>query len=236
MTCKICQSPDTYPLTFPTPITDQVGMWRRCRACWSDSSSNSYADVKHIYTAEYIDTHGVDSGNPAELENQCRSNCDWFGHHAGHLPNRDFLDIGCCDGAVLRVMASMGWAVHGFDVVEPPYMGPHVTVKPHFCRWWFPQRYAAIMAREVIEHLDSPLLFLHECHGALVPGGLLQVQTPKPTDDFHGAVYQQAHLTIISTKAMRDLLTDAMYDVLDFREWGENGEQPGQAWMCKART
>lgn len=235
MLCKICLSHDTYRLEFPTPITEEIGVWHRCRACGSDSSSNTYADVKHVYTKDYLHEHGVDCSDPSRMEDQCRSNCEWFGHHVGHLPTRDFLDIGCCDGSSLRVMQSLGWRVHGFDVVEPDYMGPHVTVKPNFCRWWFPQKYAAIQAREVIEHLDGPLLFLHECHGALLPGGLLQVQTPKPCDWFHGAVYQKAHLVIISPNAMRDLLTDALFDVIEVREWGESGEQPGQAWLCKAK-
>jgi 2-polyprenyl-3-methyl-5-hydroxy-6-metoxy-1,4-benzoquinol methylase len=192
--------------------------------------------VKQIYNREYLNEHGIDSYSPERMIEQVRSNCEWFDHYAKDLPNRDFLDIGCCEGSSLRVMAALGWAVHGFDVVEPSYYGPHVTVGPHFTKWLFPNRYAAVMAREVIEHVDSPLLFLHECHGVLCPGGLLQVQTPKPCDWFHGAVYQTAHLTIMHPQALRSLINDAMFDILDFREWGEPGEQPGQAYLCKART
>ncbi len=229
----MCQG-DTVPLPFPVPESE--GVWRRCVACGSDSSSNTYADVNHIYDAAYSHVHGKDCADPERMKDQVRSNCDWFGHHAEHLPNRDFLDIGCCDGAALRVAAELGCAVHGFDVVEPDYMGPHVTVRPYFHRWWFPNRYAAVLAREVIEHVDSPLLFLHECHGVLCGGGLFQVQTPKPADYFHEAVYQKAHLVIISPTAIRTLLNDAMFDVIDAREWGVDGEQPGQALLCKART
>lgn len=191
--------------------------------------------VKHVYDEEYLESHGIDCGDVERMKDQVRSNCDWFGHHAEHLPNRDFLDIGCCDGACLRTMAGLGWAVHGFDVVKPSYYGSHVTVAPHFNRWLFPNRYGAVLAREVIEHLDCPLTFLHECHGVLCGGGLFQVQTPKPCDWFHGAVYQKAHLSIISVQAMRNLLNDAHFDVIDFREWGEPGEQPGYAFLCRAR-
>lgn len=234
MNCKICLSPDTHPLPFDIP--EAAGRWVRCSSCGSDSSSNYYADVKHLYTKEYIIEHSGHLGDMAALEDQVRSNCEWFGHHVGHLPNRDFLDIGCCDGSALNVMQRMGWSVHGFDVVEPPYMGPHVTVRPYFHRWWFPQQYAAVMAREVIEHVDSPSLFLHECHGVLLPGGLLQVQTPKPHTKYHDHIYIPCHLSIMSVPALRKLLDDAMFDAIDFREWGDDERQPGQAYLCKARS
>lgn len=235
MICKICSSRNIEPLPFDIP--ESQGIWKRCKECGSDSSSLVYSEVKDIYDKAYSHVHGgPDCENPELMENQVQSNCDWFGHHAEHLPNRDFLDIGCCDGAALRVMARLGWAVHGFDVVEPDYMGPHVTVAPHFCRWHFPNRYGAVLAREVIEHVDSPLVFLHECHGVLCPSGLLQVQTPKPCNFYHAAVYQRAHLVIISPVALKAILSDAMFDILDGREWGDGLDQPGHAYLCKART
>ena len=233
--CKICASPSLTRLFFAGVDERDTGTWYACENCGSESSSNVYADVRHVYDANYVFVHGEDSASPDRLEEQVSSNCAWFDHHA--LPDlaKDFLDIGCCDGAALRVMAKAGWSVHGFDVVAPPYTGSHVTVRPYFHRWWFPIRYGAILAREVIEHVDSPALFLQECHGAIVPGGLLQVQTPKPSREFHPSVYQKAHLVILSPAALRKLLVEALFEVIEAREWGEDGRQPGQAFLCRAR-
>lgn len=231
--CKICNWPETKPVPFEVPA--HQGVWRRCTMCGSDSSSHQYSDVAHMYTKEYIVEHSGHLGNMEALERECLSNCEWFNDHAEGLANRDFLDVGCCDGSALNVMQRLGWRIHGFDVVEPPYMGPHVTVRPYFHRWWFPNRYGAVLAREVIEHVDSPALFLQECHGVLSKGGLFQVQTPKPINAYHDHIYITAHLSIISTEAMRKLLNDALFDIIDFREWGDETRQSGQAYICRAR-
>jgi len=242
MKCKICLSGNTFPLKetgfFPDTVEPECKNWWRCSDCGSDSSELHYDDVKSLYNANYAFTHGLDSGNQERLREQVRSNCDWFGHYADHLPNRDFLDIGCCDGSALYVMQSFGWAIHGFDVVEPPYMGPHVTVRSHFNRNWFPNRYGAVLAREVIEHVEDPVNFLHEAHGVLCKHGLFQVQTPKPTNVWHHAIYGKGHLFLISISAMRKKLDDAHFDILDFREWGDGNSsdlQSGYAFLCKGR-
>jgi hypothetical protein len=124
--------------------------------------------------------------------------------------------------------------VHGWDVVTPPYApAPHVTVTPLFCRWLFPLRYAAVLAREVFEHTPAPDLFLHDLHGVACPGGLVQVQTPKPADAYSPGVYQRAHLHVASPGQLRRMLDGAMLDVLDWREW--EATQPGMAALCRAR-
>jgi 2-polyprenyl-3-methyl-5-hydroxy-6-metoxy-1,4-benzoquinol methylase len=175
-------------------------------------------------------THAAAGEDSARLREEVRSNCEWFGHYLDGLPNRDFLDVGCADGAALTVMQSMGWAVHGFDVFAPPYAGPHVTVGAVFSRWLFPLRYAAVMAREVVEHVPDPDRLLHELHGVACPGGLVQVQTPKPQAAHHPDTYQRPHLVILSPAHLRRMLDGAMLDVVDAREWPE-----GQAYLCRAR-
>ena len=226
MTCRACYSADLGPLPFDVPPS--AGVWRRCRACGSDTAAHGYDGS--IYTTDYMRTHAAAGDDPAKLREEVRSNCEWFGHHLADLPNRDFLDVGCADGAALTVMQSMGWAVHGFDVFTPPYAGPHVTVGAVFSRWLFPLRYAAVLCREVVEHVESPDRLLHEIHGVACPGGLVQVQTPRPQATFHPDVYQRAHLVILSPPHLRRMLSGAMLDVIDSREWAT-----GQAYLCRAR-
>lgn len=225
MTCRACHSPDLAPLPFDVPAS--AGEWRRCRACGSDTATHGYDPA--TYDVAYMRTHaGTDDA--AVLQDQVRSNCEWFGHHAGDVPNRDFLDVGCADGAALTVMQGLGYSVHGFEVFEPPYMGPHVTTGKVFSRWLFPLRYGFVLCREVIEHVESPDRLLHELHGVTCPGGLVQVQTPKPLDRYDSIPYQRAHLVLIAPAHLRRMLAGAMLDVVDSREWAE-----GQAYLCKAR-
>lgn len=225
MHCRACYSTGLDPIPFEVPAA--AGRWSRCRACGSDTAAHGYDPA--VYDAAYYRTHaGTDE--PAYLRDQVRSNCDWFGHHAAGLPNRDFLDVGCADGAALDVMQGLGWAVHGFDVTRPPYFGPHVTVGAVFSRWLFPLRYAAVLCREVVEHVESPDFLLHELHGVACPGGLVQVQTQKPLAAYHPDPYQRAHLCLIPPARLRVMLAGAMLDVIDAREW-----ETGHAYLCRAR-
>lgn len=230
MNCRLCRSANTGPLPFAVP--ESAGRWYRCTDCGSDSNANEY-DAVH-YPENLAAIHRANIGGVDAAREQVRSNCEWFGHYKDGLLNLDFLDVACADGAALDVMQAMGWSIHGFDVVQPDYFGPHVTVAPVFHRWLFPRRFAAVMAREVWEHVPNPDMFLHELHGVTLPGGLVQIQTPKPCDYYHPHIHQPAHLFIASPAQMRAMMTAAMLDVIDAREW--EAEQPGQAYLCRARS
>jgi 2-polyprenyl-3-methyl-5-hydroxy-6-metoxy-1,4-benzoquinol methylase len=225
-TCRACHSVDLSPIPFDIPAS--AGVWLRCAACGSDTATHSYDGS--IYTREYLYTHaGTD--DPAKLREQVSSNVSWFNHYLDGLPNRDALDVGCADGAALHVLQENGWAVHGWDVVTPDYgPAPHLTITPHFSQWHFQLRFAAVLCREVIEHVEHPDLLLHALHGVTCPGGLVQVQTPKPLEAFHGVPYQMAHLVLISPPRLRTMLAGAMLDVIDSREW-----ETGQVYLCRAR-
>jgi 2-polyprenyl-3-methyl-5-hydroxy-6-metoxy-1,4-benzoquinol methylase len=226
--CRLCHSTDTGPLPFAVP--PEAGGWVRCRACGSDTGTRTYADVAARYhDRAYYDTqpHYTDIDY---LKADCRSNCEWFGHHHRVGMEKTFLDVGCWHGAALMVMQELGYAIHGYDVSPPPYMGPHVTCAPFFCEWFFPKRYACVLAREVWEHVPDPERFLHALHAVALPGGLVQVQTPRAVDGYNSIGYQSQHLHLASEPQFRRLLDAAMLDVLDFRIWAE-----GMAALCRAR-
>ena len=226
--CRLCHAPGLAPVPFAVP--PGYGSWHRCAACGSDTSEARYEDVRPFYTADYLAAEVAATGGDEIRRREVESNCEWFGHHHDRSLPRDFLDVACLDGAALTVMQNLGWAVHGWDVLKPPYAGPHVTVSPHFSRWHFPQRYAAVLARECFEHNPTPDLFLHDLHGVCRPGGLVQVQTPRPTGDFNPIGYQAYHLFLASPARLKAMLAAAMLDVIDERHWAE-----GQAYLARAR-
>ncbi len=236
MKCKLCGGP-AGPLPFAVP--PEAGEWFGCRDCGSSSASQLYDEVSWIYhdRAYYDGFYAKDNPTLADLRRDCSSNCEWFAHHH-ELREKTFLDVGCWHGAAMDNMREAGWAVHGFDVSSPPFNGPHVTVAPLFSRWLFPRRFAAVLCREVIEHVPHPRLMLHELHGACLPGGLVQVQTPRAVDYYNDVPYQKQHLFAASERQMRKMLAEAMLDVIDSRVWGgpnDSGRAPGQAYLCRAR-
>jgi SAM-dependent methyltransferase len=218
--CKVCGSGDHVNLWY-----DGGGnAWRRCLCCGSDSSEGNYpAD---LYRDGYVANEVASTGGPAAREDQVRSNCDWFPHYAHLVGGRDFLDVGCCDGAALRVMAALGWSVHGFDVTEDARQPGCTTIQPYFAASLFPREYHAILCREVLEHVEGPRGFLSELTAALVPGGLLQVQTPRPWHEPHAIPYQAGHLHLYSPVALELAVRHLGYSVLDRRFWPY-----GQAWL-----
>lgn len=221
--CRLCSSTKIEPVPFDVPADH--GRWFRCSECGSDSAAHDYDPVLYASQAEYM--HRYDKDLPA-LREDCRVNCDWFDKfHQPWLP-KTFLDVGCCHGAGLDVMAEKGWAVHGFDVSPPPYTGPHVAVANLFTRWLFPQRYAAVMCREVIEHVDNPRMLLNELAGATEPEGLVQVQTPRPFFGHLPQLYSTQHLFLASVNQLELMLGEAGLVVLDRWVW-----EIGQAFLCR---
>lgn len=236
MKCRLCFADALTPVPFDVPA--ESGEWLRCGACGSDSATHAYDASAYRHWDEYNDhwfeATGIARGNDAKLieylRKDCSVNCDWFDRHHNPAMPKTFLDVGCAHGAALDAMQSRGWAVHGFDVARPPYFGPHVTVSSVFNRWMFPIRFAAVLAREVWEHVDCPCLFLHELHGSCLPGGLVEVQTPRPQPAYHKIVYCRGHLHVASEPQLRKMLAGSMLDVIDTLTW-----DIGQAYLCRAR-
>lgn len=220
--CRVCNEKLTVPLWFG---------WVRCLACGSDTSALAWEQVKDTYGADYAEMKNQGM-TLDEVEHNQSTNLDWFGHHRNPLVGNTFLDIGCAEGAALVGMAKRGWAVHGFDrlpeakMASPP--GHHITIADQFRANLFVQRFSAIQAREVIEHVPAWLDFLTECFAAVQHGGLVQIQTPRPIAHQHPLVYQDLHLQIISPLMIRYWAERIGFDVLDVIYW-----ETGQCWMLR---
>ncbi len=225
MRCKCCGEDALRPLW----ADKDGGPWHRCLACGSDSAERNYADVREIYNDAYLE-HSLKSagGTLEDCVAAMATNLDWFGHHAERCPNRDFLDIGCLEGAGLTGMAARGWSVHGFDVTKPPYYGPHVTVAPNFHAGLFPQQYSAVLCREVIEHVEGWRQLVTDAFAVTARGGLFQLQTPRPWHEPDPIPYQLAHLQVFAPMVLRYWLEHVGFTVADYRLWDK-----GQAWMCR---
>lgn len=222
--CRACAEAVIYPLW-----QDHEGsLWFRCTFCGSDSSNHCYNDTRKMYTAEYINTHHG-GHSPEYLMEQLHTNLSWFTDwKVKEDVGKCFLDVGCCEGSAMKGMQERGYSVHGFDVIPEAAQPGCTTIASSFSAGLFPQKYHAVLCREVIEHVDTPLQFLTELANVTAKGGFLQLQTPRPTESINPIGYQAAHICLLSPIFIRYWLERLGFEVKDYRLWAQ-----GQAWMCK---
>lgn len=234
--CDVCSLAPLTPLWHEGEPDNRLGTWHRCPACGSDSSELTYQDVCH----EYRDASGYERRHPERirgvdmLKADIRSNLDWIKDHAAKAPNRDFLDIGCCEGAALVGMRERGWGAFGYDVCKGAGWaapGNRIETGPFFNRWLFNEKkFGAILCREVIEHVEGWRHLLHEVYHSLAPGGLFQVQTPRPTTKPLLQIYARQHLRIFSPASLENALVAHNFEILDGWVW-----EIGHAWLCQRK-
>jgi 2-polyprenyl-3-methyl-5-hydroxy-6-metoxy-1,4-benzoquinol methylase len=93
------------------------------------------------------------------------------------------LDVGCGNGAFLRLASEMGWLVSGLDfdpqaVQQARSAGFDVTVGGVDALDHIVGHYDVITLSHVIEHVTDPNDLLDRLHRLLKPGGRLWLETP----------------------------------------------------------
>ena len=98
---------------------------------------------------------------------------------------RAVLDLGC---ARIRNRHLSNARVVGLDLesFEPPanYTESVVGDVTELPTPFEPMSFDAIIAGELLEHLENPLAFLRGCCQTLAPGGILALSTPNPNSPF----------------------------------------------------
>ncbi len=227
MLCRICNLDSSTPLWPDLPA--HRGRWHHCWACGSDFSEGDYAAIQPSYNADYVE-HNLRAIGFEGCVREVQTNVWYFQKHEALAPDRTFLDIGCLEGSGLAAMAERGWSVHGFDVIPEAKSrhtnNGHITIAERFDANLFQRQYSAVMAREVIEHVPDWPDLLRQCFAATLPGGLCQIQTPRPGPECVGYLYFGDHLQLFSPFTLRDALRQAGFEIVDCKLWPE-----GQLWL-----
>lgn len=227
MVCRACSESTLTPLW-----QDHEGcQWYRCLFCGSDTAARNYSDIKHRYNGEYLKKHH-NCEDSEELDRLIRPNLDWFvDWKVKDDVGKDFLDVGCCEGSGLKGMAERGFSVHGFDVIPEAHREGCTTIAPVFMASLFKQKFHAVLCREVIEHVETPMQFITELYHVTAKGGFLQIQTPRPDPGNNQHAYQWAHLVILSPFWIRYWVEKLGFEIKDYRIYGDI--EGGQMWLCK---
>jgi 2-polyprenyl-3-methyl-5-hydroxy-6-metoxy-1,4-benzoquinol methylase len=127
-------------------------------------------------------------------------------------------------------MHERGWHPHGFDINPAVARGRFpITVAPAFNASFVPQ-VDALLCREVIEHVENWPEFLTELTRAVKPHGLLQVQTPMPSE-MHPNIYQEDHLQIFAPGILEAEISKRGFQIIESRRWTD--VQAGQVLIAR---
>jgi SAM-dependent methyltransferase len=141
---------------------------------------------------------------------------------AEHMPRGHMLEVGCGYGLLLDEARMRGYQVEG---VELSVAGVHYARE----RLGLPvremaleersldaaasgERYDAVVAVDVLEHLDEPVVAIARLRALLAPGGVLLITSPDPTSlvawiaGRYWWCYEPAHACLIPRKTLRGLI------------------------------
>lgn len=104
----------------------------------------------------------------------------------GVVPGMKVLDIGCAEGDFLNLCDQYGLRTYGIDLNQKFLKTASTKTNARLAAINLNQntipfgkeKFDLITVFDVIEHLDSPLLFLTQCAGRLNQGGKLIITTP----------------------------------------------------------
>jgi len=141
------------------------------------------------------------------------------------------LDVGCATGAVLEDLKNRGWQAVGVEISPSADYAREKRgldvygISLEKCNF-SPGIFDVILASHLLEHLNSPELFLREAMRLLRPGGYLIVTTPN-IDSFQarlfGSRWRSAifdHLYLFSKKTITAMLVQLGFTVEKISTWG----------------
>jgi 2-polyprenyl-3-methyl-5-hydroxy-6-metoxy-1,4-benzoquinol methylase len=141
------------------------------------------------------------------------------------------LDIGCGGGDFLRRATILGWDAEGVDfdpkaVATAREAGLNVRVGSIDSYANERDLFDVITCNHVIEHVYEPKQLIEAMHRLIKPKGLLWIETPNIGSHGHqlfGKAWRgleaPRHVTILNHRALRSLLQDAGFTIVNQTPW-----------------
>jgi 2-polyprenyl-3-methyl-5-hydroxy-6-metoxy-1,4-benzoquinol methylase len=135
------------------------------------------------------------------------------------------LDVGCGNGAFLKLAQKAGWLVHGIDfdpiaVAKARAQGLGVYLGSIDQLAEQEQNYDWITCSHVLEHVHEPQKLLQSMYRLLRPGGVLWLQTPNINSIGHKVfrsnwrgIEPPRHLVLFTTQTLRQTLENIGFEI-----------------------
>ncbi len=242
--CPVCDSIGE-PLykQLPDRLFGTPGLWNICR-CENESCQLTWlnplpteADISRAYVNYY--THTPDSPTTVERGTSImRSLQKWYAMLLGYGRERpglenyfldaehpgSVLEVGSGNGARLKRLAAMGWAVEGQEV-DPATLAHAQSsgLNIHFGSidddYFSDKRYDRVVSNHVLEHVHDPAAVLNRFRQLLNESGKIIIATPNIRSLGHRlfghnwrGLEPPRHLQIFSPESLRRLLQNCGYN------------------------
>jgi 2-polyprenyl-3-methyl-5-hydroxy-6-metoxy-1,4-benzoquinol methylase len=135
------------------------------------------------------------------------------------------LEIGCKDGSFLRLLKEDGWTTVGVDPNKPfakyaeEINGVRVVTEYFHERVAGSQPFDLIAAFDLIEHIQSPVVFLRAVKNAIKDNGLLYFETPD-LRGIHRDKLIDAHVILYTQETLSQLLASTGFRVIACEDHG----------------
>ncbi len=250
--CIVCNNPAPVAL-FSKPSEDgDMFTLVRCPGCGLQylSPRPSESGIARYYSSRYF-TRRTDRGYDNYFSPEVRGEIErvfalnlkdlgFPGFEKGLPGERRALDIGCAAGYFVKYLASRGWAAGGIDISEncvefavedlrlPVTRGDYLEAE-------YGNRFHLITMWATIEHLHRPDAFLEKIHRDLEDNGRLYISTCRAGGlnfmKLFGKNWRYynfpEHLYFFPAGALKKLLKQKGFEVLEYRTYGSGTGRPG---------
>lgn len=180
MQCRLCGSSDL-SLYYTQGDRHQYKLYKcsNCKLVNLALSNVPILDNQAKYAEKYIDPEIEMLNRGSFASDEYLRKC--FKKYS--IPKGKYLDIGCGNGALLRLMKMNGWQVRGLELSA--FLAQKIKDRlaidvdvANFMEFTPHEQYDLISLRHVLEHLDDSNLALSKINAMLKPGGYAMLEFP----------------------------------------------------------
>jgi SAM-dependent methyltransferase len=147
------------------------------------------------------------------------------------------LEIGCYDGMLANKMKQFGWDVQGCDPCE--WAGKQAMEKysikvkqAEFAKELYHEKFDVVVARNVLEHAENPMVFVKDVLSILKPKGMTILVVPdgmkRIREGILGSIVPE-HFWYFGEESLSKLLHSAGFGTVEIAE--DNGTLMVKAWV-----